>query len=64
MREELFTEDELTGICSRAERCEVDVNNPHWKQAYQNLAYAANVVHAFMRRSQVVGKIEEELCES
>ena len=43
--------EELWAIEQRARRLAEITANPHWKRAYQDLAYAANVVDAHIGRS-------------
>jgi len=48
-----FTEVELLAIGLRADYCIEIVESPKWKRAYDNLAFAADVLHAMMRRARI-----------
>jgi len=50
----MFTREELIDIETRAiKQSKVGYIDPQWKRAYEELAYAANVLDAFMGRSEI-----------
>jgi len=47
-----FTRKELQELSQRAYRIKNIVDNPHWKRAYERLEDAANILDAFMARTE------------
>lgn len=55
-----FSEHELNTIEKRALYYKHTCLNESWQRAYGELAYACNVLHAFMRRCTVEGSIADD----